>query len=167
MLPLVYDELRLVAREQLLRERRGKTLTPTSLVHEAYLRLIRGQSKPRWEDRRHFFLAASRAMRQILVDQARRKYAIKRGGAAGHRIEVDDLEISIVDERLEILELHDVLNRFAQHDAEAARFVQLRYFSGLSIAEAAEVLGISERSGNRMWIYARAWLYQNLRAKHG
>ncbi len=162
LLPLVYDELRRVAGAQMKAEAAGQTLTPTALVHEAYLRLVKGDPQRPWRGRRHFFHAAALAMRRILVDQARRKRALKRGGQqARHDVEAGDIAAPDVPD--DLLELDEALDRLAAHDAEAARLVQLRCFSGLTVPEAAEVLGIGARSADRLWVYARAWLFEALR----
>jgi RNA polymerase sigma factor (TIGR02999 family) len=157
LLPLVYDELRKLAAHKLVQEAPGQTLEPTALVHEAYLRLV-GDGGPRWQSRGHFFAAAAEAMRRILVDQARRRAAQKRGGAA-RRV--------AFDERLAITERPDedllALDDLEKRDPQAAGLVKLRYFSGLSHQQAAEVLGVSRRVVDRLWAVARAWLYQRLR----
>lgn len=157
LLPLVYDELRRLAAERLAQEKPGQTLQATALVHEAYLRLVDVGKSRDWGSRAHFFAAASEAMRRILVEQARRKLSQKRGGGRD-RVEVDmaDLIASGVSE--EVLAVDEALSLLAGADAEAAELVKLRYFAGMSIPEAAEVLGISPRSADRLWVYARAWL---------
>jgi RNA polymerase sigma factor (TIGR02999 family) len=150
--PVVYEELRRMATAQLGQERVGQTLTPTGLVHEAYLRLVGNGS---FESRRHFFGAAVEAMRRILVDRARERQALKRGGDL-QRVELTDLPTSLPDERL--LDLHDALDEFQHLEPEKAELVKLRFFAGLSLADAAELVGVSLSTANRMWAYSRAWL---------
>jgi RNA polymerase sigma factor (TIGR02999 family) len=160
LLPLVYDELRQLAAQKLAREAPDQTLQPTALVHEAYLRLV-GEGQPRWQNRGHFFAAAAEAMRRILVDQARRRAAQKRGGTA-RRVAWDD-QLAVVDRQDEdVLALDEALGELEQHDPQAAGLVKLRYFSGLSHQQAAAVLGVSRRVADRLWAVAKAWLYQRL-----
>jgi RNA polymerase sigma factor (TIGR02999 family) len=155
LLPLVYDELRRIAAAQVAGERPGQTLNATALVHEAYLRLVGDQ---KFESRKHFFAAAAQAMRRILVENARRKTRLKRGGGRQRvDVEMDSLAAEILDE--EILTLHEALGRFAVHDPAKAQLVELRFFAGMSLPEIAEHLGISLSSAERAWRYARAWLY--------
>jgi RNA polymerase sigma factor (TIGR02999 family) len=161
MLSLVYDELRKLAAARLAEERPGQTLQPTALVHEAYLRLVGGGS-PRWESRAHFFAAAAHAMRRILVDAARRKGRLKRGGGVT-RLSLDDVEIAVPELREDVLALDEALDRLAGVDREAARLVQLRYFAGMTLPDAAQVMSISARTADRLWAYARAWLHRELR----
>jgi RNA polymerase sigma factor (TIGR02999 family) len=157
LLPLVYEELRKLAAARLAVEKPGQTLQPTALVHEAYLRLVGGGDVKGWDGRGHFFAAAAEAMRRILVENARRKARQKRGG---ERVRVDldvaDPAVPSLDDNL--LDLDDALTRLAGADAAAAELVKLRYFAGLSIAQAAEAMGIGARSADRLWAYARAWL---------
>ena len=158
LLPLVYDELRRLAARELSRERPGLTLQPTDLVHQAYLRLIGSGADPRWNGRGHFFAAAARAMRHILVEEARRKGRLKRG--AGRRREFADLDgLQAGDSDQDVLALHEALERFAAHDPTKAKLVELRFFAGLTLEQAAEFLGISPSTADRAWRYARAWLY--------
>jgi RNA polymerase sigma factor (TIGR02999 family) len=158
LLPLVYDELRQLAARELSRERPGLTLQPTALVHEAYLRLIGGGAEPRWDGRGHFFAAAARAMRHILVEEARRKGRLKRGG--GRRRELADLDgLLASDSDQDVLALHEALERFAAHDPLKAKLVELRFFAGVTLEQAAKCLGISPSTADRAWRYARAWLY--------
>ncbi len=163
LLPVVYHELRRMAAVRISHENPGQTLDATSLVHEAYLRLAGGQS---FESRRHFFCAAAEAMRRILIDRARARNAAKRGGQIA-RVDIDlnQLDQSAVDEfdRLEILD--QTLRRFEKLDPEKAELVKLRYFTGLKIREAAEVLGISTATADRHWAYARAWLQSQLNSE--
>jgi RNA polymerase sigma factor (TIGR02999 family) len=167
LLPLVYEELRKLAAAKLGREASGQTLQPTSLVHEAYLRLVEGDDKgssaPNWNSRGHFFGAAAEAMRRILVDNARRKASQKRGGQRA-RLDLDVAEPAVPEASDDLLALDEALTKLAAADADAARLVQLRYFSALTLAQAAEVMGMSPRSADRLWVYARAAL---LRTIHG
>jgi RNA polymerase sigma factor (TIGR02999 family) len=158
--PLVYEELRKLAAQKLAQEKPGQTLQPTALVHEAYLRLV-GDDQPCWDSRGHFFAAAAEAMRRILVDHARQRAALKRGGG-GRRVEWDD-QLAVAERPHEdLLALDEALNELEQHDARTAQLVKLRYFSGLSHQDAAEVLGVSRRVADRLWAVAKAWLYQRL-----
>jgi RNA polymerase sigma factor (TIGR02999 family) len=158
LLPQVYDELRKLAAQKLAREKPGLTLQATALVHEAYLRLVDNDVIRRWDSRGHFFAAAAEAMRRILVEEARRKARVKHGG--GRRREHADLDALGSDGTPEeLLALHEALGRFAARDATKAKLVELRYFGGLTLAEAAEYLGISPSTADRAWRYARAWLY--------
>jgi RNA polymerase sigma factor (TIGR02999 family) len=140
----------------------GQTLQPTALVHEAWLRLAGGESSQRWQNRAHFFAAAAEAMRRILIDNARRKHALRHGGGQ-ERINLETAEIAAPGSDEELLEVHEALDRFAQIDPTKAELVKLRYFVGLTIPEAAQVLGISEPTAKRWWAYARAWLYREIR----
>ena len=160
MLPLVYAELRQIARAKMAREQPGHTLQPTALVHEAWLRL----GDARFENRAHFFGAAAEAMRRILVERARWKRRGKRGGGVEH-VDVDEIEIAApVANDDELLAIHDALDRLAAHDPRKAELVKLRYFAGLSFEETAGVLGISVPTAHRDWAYARAWLHQEIAA---
>ena len=162
LLPLVYDELRGLAAYKMAHEPPGQTLQPTALVHEAWLRLAGGESSQRWQNRAHFFAAAAEAMRRILIDNARRKHALRHGGGQ-ERINLETAEIAAPGSDEELLEVHEALDRFAQIDPTKAELVKLRYFVGLTIPEAAQVLGISEPTAKRWWAYARAWLYREIR----
>lgn len=164
LLPLVYNELRRLAAHRLSREAPGQTLQPTALVHEAYLRLIGDKRGARWENRGHFFAAASEAMRRILVDEVRRKRSLKRGGSMA-RQEIDATNLAAPEPREDLLALDEALTQLAESEPVAAQLVQLRYFGGLTIPEAAKVLHISPRTANRHWTYARAWLHQRLQSK--
>jgi RNA polymerase sigma factor (TIGR02999 family) len=159
LLPLVYDELRKLAARNMAREQSGQTLDATALVHEAYLRLIGppAGAQQHWDGRAHFFGAAAEAMRRILVENARRKSRVKHGGGV-QRVSLSDAEPAVAPDPDEILALDEALTRFAVEEPEAARVVELRYFAGCSIDEAAEMLGISRATANRHWAYARAWL---------
>jgi RNA polymerase sigma factor (TIGR02999 family) len=160
LLALVYDddELRRLAAAKMAGERAGHTLQPTALVHEAWLRLG-GDAQPAWQNRRHFFGAAAEAMRRVLIGNARRKHAARRGVDAQH-LDIESPEIEIVTpvEDVELLRVHEALDRLAVEDPRKAELVKLRYFVGMSIEEAAEALGISDRTAKRDWTYARAWL---------
>jgi RNA polymerase sigma factor (TIGR02999 family) len=157
LLPLVYDELRKLAAARLAHELPGHTLQPTALVHEAYLRLVGEEEGPHWDNRGHFFAAAAEAMRRILVESARRKQRAKHGGSL-RRVDLDDQDVPVRPPPEEILALDDALARLAQEDPEAARVVQLHFFAGLSIDQAAEALGVSRATAYRQWAFARAWL---------
>jgi RNA polymerase sigma factor (TIGR02999 family) len=156
LLPAVYAEPRRLAAALSGRLRPGQTLQPTALVHEAYLRLVRDQD-PGWEGRRHFFGAAARAMREILIEQARRKATTKRGGARAGG-EFHEADVASPEAADEVLAVDEALARLAEADAQAAALVKLRYFAGLPIPEAARALNIGARSADRLWAYARAWL---------
>jgi RNA polymerase sigma factor (TIGR02999 family) len=162
LLPLVYDELRKLAAQKLAQEKPGQTLQATALVHEAYLRLVDVESSPHWDSRRHFFAAAAEAMRRILVDNARRKQTTKHGGAR-QRIDLDDVDVAADTRTPELLAVDEALTRFAAEDPVKAQLVTLRYFAGLSVQEAADVLGISRATADRYWSFARSWLYCELR----
>jgi RNA polymerase sigma factor (TIGR02999 family) len=161
LLPLVYDELRQLAAQKLVQEKPGQTLQPTALVHEAYLRLVGPADTRRWNDRGHFFAAAAEAMRHILVDNARRKRRPKHGGGR-QRVPLDDALPAPPASAEELLALDEALTRLATEDPEAAQVVQLRYFAGLSVEEAAESLAMSRATAYRHWTFARAWLLQEL-----
>jgi RNA polymerase sigma factor (TIGR02999 family) len=163
LLPLVYEELRCLAAQKLSNERPGQTLQATALVHEAYLRLIGTESHP-WNGRGHFFNAAAEAMRRILVENARRKKTLKRGGSF-NRIDLDeaattDSEVRMADD---LIALDIALTKFAQRDELKANLVKLRYFAGLTVDQAAQALDISPSTAGRHWDYARAWLYAEIR----
>jgi RNA polymerase sigma factor (TIGR02999 family) len=158
LLPLVYEELRRLAASRLAQEAPGQTLQPTALVHEAYLRLTRGTDGQHWDGRGHFFAAAAEAMRRILVEAARRKKRIKHGGLAVRQaLDLDALAAPAADH--DVLDLHEALEKLAQHDTKKAKLVELRFFAGLTLPEAAARVGISPSSADRAWRYARAWLY--------
>ena len=167
LLPLVYDELRRLARSKLTQERAGQTLQATALVHEAFLRLVAGDGEPsQWDGRSHFFAAAAEAMRRILVENARRKRRQRHGGDLV-RVDLephdlDDLEIEAPQPREDLLALDAALNKLKQVDGTASELVQLRYFAGLTQAEAAEMLDLSTRTADRIWAYARAWLHREV-----
>jgi RNA polymerase sigma factor (TIGR02999 family) len=161
LLPLVYNELRNLADAKLAHEKPGQTLQATALVHEAYLRLVEAGGDPSWNSRGHFFAAAAEAMRRILVERARGKLRQKRGGDRA-RIAFDALEIAAPETPDELLALDEALTRLAAADSQSAELVQLRYFAGATIEQAAEVLGVSPRKANFLWAYARAWLLREL-----
>lgn len=160
LLPLVYAELRKLGGALMARTPPGNTLQPTALVHEAYLRLV-GDEDPGWNGRGHFFAAAAEAMRRILVEQARRKAAVKHGGGQA-RVNADDIDIPIEAPGEDILALDEALERLRERDERKAQVVALRYFAGLSIAETARMLGVSEPTVERDWRFARALLYDQL-----
>jgi RNA polymerase sigma factor (TIGR02999 family) len=162
LLPLVYDELRQLAAQKLAQEKPGQTLQATALVHEAYLRLVGKGDEPPWNGRGHFFAAAAEAMRRILVEQARRRTAAKRGGQA-ERMALDPSELTAPAPEEHLLAVHDALDDFARTDPEAATLVKLRFFGGMTMTEAAESLGMSVRSAQSVWAYARSWLRRRMR----
>ena len=161
LLPLVYEDLRRLAALKMAEQPAGQTLQATALVHEAWLRI--SKEKHRWENRRHFFTAAAEAMRRILVEQARRKQRLKRGGAP-ERLSIDEIDIAIQTAPEELLRVHDALEKLAIEDALKAELVKLRFFVGLGIPESAEILGISATTAKRHWNFARAWLYDELKS---
>jgi RNA polymerase sigma factor (TIGR02999 family) len=161
LLPLVYDELRQLAAQRLAQEKSGQTLDATALVHEAYLRLVDHDPQRPWNNRGHFFAAAAQAMRHILVDKARRKRRGKHGGGR-QRVELDVKVPSPPAAADDLLALDEALDKLAAEDPQAAAVVQLRYFAGLSIEEAAQTLAISRAGAYRHWTFARAWLLQEL-----
>lgn len=168
LLPLVYSELRRLAASKLARESPGQTLQPTALVHEAWLRLG-GENQPVWGGRGHFFAAAAEAMRRILIDNARRKRAIRHGGGIA-KVSADAVELDLITPGTdddELLLVNDALDALAAHDARKAELVKQRYFIGLTLEEAAEVLGISHRTAKRDWAYARAWLFNEVQRLRG
>jgi RNA polymerase sigma factor (TIGR02999 family) len=162
LLPLVYDELRELAARRLAREAPGQTLQPTGLVHEAYLRLVDGEPCRAWNGRGHFFAAAAEAMRRILVENARRKRRLKHGGAR-RRVELDQAALAVDGPPAdELLAVDAALERLAGEDPQAAELVKLHYFAGMTIEQAADLLGVSPRKAYRIWAYARAWLFRSL-----
>jgi RNA polymerase sigma factor (TIGR02999 family) len=164
LLPLVYDELKKLAAARLAHELPGQTLQPTALVHEAYVRLVDVQQAQGWRSRGHFFAAAAEAMRRILVDAARRKRRDKHGGNR-QRVSLDDIAPTAPDFRHDLLALDAALTQLTAQDPQAARLVELRHFAGLSLSEASQVLGISPRTADRVWAYARAWLHREITAE--
>src|SRR4051812_9359880 len=161
LLPLVYGELRKLAAERMAQEKPGQTLQATALVHEAYLRLVDVEGAPHWNSRGHFFAAAAEAMRRILVDQARRKQSKKRGGDRA-RLDLDQLAAATSERLDDVLDIDAALAGLADADPQAAELVKLRYFAGLNTSEAAGILGVSPRSADFLWAYARAWLLRSL-----
>jgi RNA polymerase sigma factor (TIGR02999 family) len=161
LLPLVYDELRKLAAARMAEETPGNTLNPTALVHEAYLRLVGPGDADRWDNRGHFFAAAAEAMRRILVDAARRKRRQKHGGGR-NRMELGAAQPAAPASRDDLVALDAALTRLEAEDSQAAKLVELRHFTGMSVAEAAQALGISPRTADRIWAFARAWLHREL-----
>ena len=157
LLPLVYDQLRRLAAQKLAQEKPGQTLQATALVHEAYLRLVDVDKAQQWNSRRHFFAAAAEAMRRILVENARHKGREKHGGGR-RRLPLDEAEPAARDDAAELLAIHEALDRLAAEDPEAAQLVQLRYFAGLSVDQAAELLGLPRSTAYVHWAYAKASL---------
>jgi RNA polymerase sigma factor (TIGR02999 family) len=161
LLPLVYDELRKLAAAKLAREKPGQTLQATALVHDAYLRLVDVEKAQHWNSRGHFFAAAAEAMRRILVDNARDKLRLKRGGNR-QREELNPVDLITLTTPEELLAIDDALGALAKEDRQAAELVKLRYYAGFSVAEAAELIGISRSTAYEHWAYARAWLRREL-----
>ncbi len=161
LLPLVYDELRRLAAARMAAEAPGVTLQATALVHEAYVRLVDDGSDRRWDSRGHFFAAAAEAMRRILVDAARRRRSLKRGGDRSREV-LNESGIIAAEVAGDLLALDDALCRFAAIDPRAAELVKLRYFAGLTMREAAAALSVSPRTADDIWAYARAWLFRDL-----
>lgn len=161
LLPLVYDELRKLAACKMAAELPGQTLQPTALVHEAWLK-VSGNQQQQWNSRGHFFGAAAEAMRRILIDNARRKQAL-RHGAGQQRLDIQEVEIAAPAAEDQLLVIDEALNKLAAEHLEKAELVKLRYFVGMSIEEAAEVLGISEATAKRWWAFARAWLFTEIK----
>lgn len=159
LLPLVYDELRKLAAARLSRENPGQTLQATALVHEAFLRLV-GEEEQQWNSRGHFFGAAAEAMRRILVDSARKKNALKRGGDR-MKVTLEDGDAA-TNRSEDLIALDDALEQLECHDELAAKLVKLRYFAGLTMSEAANAIGISKRTAERNWTYAKTWLHTRM-----
>jgi len=160
LLPLVYDELRKLAAQKMSLQPPGQTLQATALVHEAYLRLV-GNEEKRWESRRHFFCAAAEAMRHILIDRARRRQRMRHGENAP-KVDLDEIQIAAPAKEEIVLQLNDALEELNQRSPEQAEIVKLRFFAGFTEAEIAEMLGLSERSVQREWSYAKAWLFARI-----
>ena len=160
LLPVVYEELRRLAAQKMLREPPGQTLQATALVHEAYIRLVGSETKD-WRGRAHFFAAAAEAMRHILIDKARRKQRLKRGGDR-QRVDLDGAEFAIEGRSTDLIALDEALSKLAAEDPVKAELVKLRYFAGLTIEQAAEMLDISRATADRYWSYARAWLFHEI-----
>jgi RNA polymerase sigma factor (TIGR02999 family) len=161
LLPLVYDALRRLAAEKMAQESPGQTLQATALVHEVYLRLVDAENTPQWESRGHFFAAAAEAMRRILINRARDKNRLKRGGA-GKRLNLDHLTVVDTASDDDLVALDEALEKLAQENKACAELVRLRFFAGLTQEEAAAALGVARRTADRRWAFARAWLYQAL-----
>lgn len=161
LLPLVYEELRLLAAQRLSQEKPGQTLQATALVHEAYLRLVENKDQ-NWENRGHFFAAAAEAMRRILVDNARRKKRERHGGGL-KRLDIAKLDVALSTNDETILLVNEALDKLAQIDEMGAKLIKLRFFAGLSNVEAAKMLAIPERTAKRTWAYARAWLHEEMK----
>lgn len=159
LFPLIYEELRQIARSKMAQEKPGHTLQATALVHEAWLRL----GEQQFDNRAHFFGAAAEAMRRILIDSARRRAAVRHGGGS-ERVDLEAVEVAAPAQDAELLAIHETLDAFAAHDPRKAELVKLRYFVGLTIDEAAEVLGVSAPTAKRDWTYARAWLFRAMGA---
>lgn len=160
LLPAVYEELRHLASHMVARRTPGQTLQATALVHEAFLRLSRAETRP-WDSPAHFYSAAAEAMRRILIDQARRKGSLRRGGGQ-QRLCLDDVQLALDTPDDQLLAIDEALKKLAAEDPVKAELVKLRFFAGLTVAEAGKLLGISERTVKRHWAFARAWLYQEL-----
>jgi RNA polymerase sigma factor (TIGR02999 family) len=160
LLPLVYEELRKLAASKLASQPPDQTLQPTALVHEVYLRLL-GDGSHSWQDRRHFFAAAAEAMRHLLVNRARRKAAVRHGGGL-RRVDLDNVVVATKTTDDNILLVSEALEKLTAHDAVTAELVKMRFFAGMTFRQAAEVLGLSERTAKRSWAYARAWLFKEI-----
>jgi RNA polymerase sigma factor (TIGR02999 family) len=163
LLPLVYEELRKLAATKMAQQPPGQTLQATALVHEAYLRLL-GTEPVHWNSRGHFFSAAAEAMRRILIERARKKSAHKHGGGL-QRVDLDQVDIALDTDDDLLLLVNDALEEFREKDPTAAELIKLRFFVGLGNQQAAELLGVSERTAKRSWAYARAWLYNRMQDK--
>lgn len=161
LLPLVYEELRRLATQRLNQEAVGQTLQPTALVHEAYLRLVGSEDQQRWDSRGHFFAAAAESMRRILVDNARRKHSQKHGGQH-QRVVIDLQQFDEAPMQDDLLALDDALKKLAAQDERKSKLVELRFFSGLTIRQAAEILEVSVATAERDWTFARAWLHREM-----
>jgi RNA polymerase sigma factor (TIGR02999 family) len=161
LLPLVYEELRRLAAAKMAGQPPNQTLQPTALVHEAYLRLL-GNGDHSWQNRRHFFAASAEAMRHILVDRARSKAAARHGGGQ-LRLDLDKVVVAAEASDESVVLVNEALEKLAAHDPATAELVKLRFFAGFTFAQAAELTGVSERTAKRMWAYARAWLFDEIR----
>lgn len=161
LLRLMYDELRRLAASRMSNESPDQTLQATALVHEAFVRLVDVENAQKWNSRGHFFAAAVEAMRRILVENARRKLRLRHGGAMD-QADIDFVDIEAPEPRDDLIALDAALYRLAQQDRTAAELVQLRYFAGLTIADAAEIMDISSRTADRVWAFAKAWLHREL-----
>jgi len=163
LLPLVYEELRKLAAHKMANEAPGQTLQPTALVHEAWMRLV-GEQNPSFKSRAHFFAAAAEAMRRILIDNARRKSTLRHGGGQ-KQVAFEQAELALTSDDDQLLAVNDALDKLAAHDKAEAELVKLRYFVGMTLDQAAEVLGISPRTADNYWAHARAWLFQELKSR--
>jgi len=163
LLPLVYEELRKLAASRMANEAAAQTLQPTALVHEAWLRLV-GKENPKFQNRAHFFAAAAEAMRRILIDNARRKHARRHGGGQ-QRVDIEHVDLASASDDDQLLAVNDALDKLTAQNKTEAELVKLRYFVGMTLEEAAEVLGISPRSADNYWAHARAWLFHELKAQ--
>jgi len=161
LLPLVYGELRKLATSKMANEAPNQTLQPTALVHEAWLRLV-GNDNPQFANRAHFFAAAAEAMRRILIDKARRKKAIRHGGDQ-QRVDIESVDVAVLADDEELLAINDALDKLTAQNKVEAELVKLRYFVGMTLEEAAEVLGISARTADNYWAHARAWLFREIK----
>jgi RNA polymerase sigma factor (TIGR02999 family) len=161
LLPLVYEELRILAAQKMAQEEPGQTLQATALVHEAYLRLVEGGEDQNWNSRGHFFKAAAEAMRRILIESARRKGRVKHGGNR-HRVELDEFDLSIDGPSYDLVVLDECLKQLQTEEQAIADLVKLRFYAGLTLEQAANILKISKRTAIRYWVYAQAWLYKEM-----
>lgn len=164
LLPVVYDELRRLAAQRLAKEKRGGSVQPTMLVHEAYLRVVDGDPNKQWNGKSHFFGAAAEAMRRIIIEHARRRQAEKHGGKL-QRIGLDFVPPEDIQDKLDLLALDEALVQFEKRWPDKAKLVKLRFFVGMSVKEAAESVGVSLSSAERSWVFARAWLYSRLHSE--
>jgi RNA polymerase sigma factor (TIGR02999 family) len=160
LLPLVYDELRKLAAQKMRQENPGQTLQATALVHEAYVRLVDRDKIQDWDSRRHFFAAAAEAMRRILIENARRRQRLRHGGER-QQINLNEVDLAVEVPVDELLVINEALEELAQADPTAAELVKLRYFAGMTVEEAADILGVPPRTAYRNWAYARAWLFRH------
>lgn len=165
LLPVVYEELRKLAAQRMANEAAGHTLQPTALVHEAWLRLA-GEENQQWDGRGHFFAAAAESMRRILIDRARRKNSLKRGGDL-ERVNLDDVDVAILADNDTLLRINEALEKLEKEDRDAAQVVKLRFFAGMTNEEVGRVLGVTDRTAKRYWTFARAWLFHELRRPAG
>ena len=163
LLPLVYEELRKLAAHRMANEAAAQTLQPTALVHEAWMRLV-GKQTPKFQNRAHFFAAAAESMRRILIDNARRKRAVRHGGGQ-QRVDFDQAELASHSDDDQLLAVHEALDKLAAENAVQGELVKLRYFVGMTLEEAAEVLGLSPRTADNYWAHARAWLFRELKGR--
>jgi len=160
LLPLVYEELRRLAARKMSQELPGQTLQATALVHEAYIRLV-GEEAQNWRDSSHFFRVAAEAMRRILIDNARRKQR-KKHGSGRQKVSLDEIDLTIEGPSTDMIALDEAITKLSEEDQAVAELVRLRYFAGLTLGQTANVLGVSQRTADRYWAYARAWLYQEI-----